>query len=271
MARRSATREAKKLKDKWKAKEWYSVIAPMMFNRAKIGETLADEPEKLLGRTIEVTLADLIGDYKYMHIKLRFKIVDHSTSEAYTRFIGHDLTSDFIRRQTRRKRTKMEGVFDTVSKDGYRIRIKPMAISDKRIQSSVQYQIRKRMDELVTKMGEEHTFSEIISLILTSDRTKSLGNVIQKECKIIYPLKRVDVRRLEVLEMPSGDDTSEVLSADLVPLPAEPGDEPEPEPEAPEKEEKAEDPKEKPSEEVKEEKAEDPKEKPSEGAGEQVK
>ncbi len=246
MARRNVTREAKKLKDKWKAKEWYSVIAPMMFNRAKIGETLADEPEKLLGRTIEVTLADLIGDYKYMHIKLRFKIVDHSTSEAYARFIGHDLTSDFIRRQTRRKRTKMEGVFDTISKDGYRLRIKPMAISDKRIQSSVQYQIRKRMDELVKKMGEEHTFSEIVSLILTSDRTRSLGNAIQRECKIIYPLKRVDVRRLEVLEVPSGEDTSEVLSADLVPLPVESGDEPEPE--TVEDGEKTEDSKEKPSE-----------------------
>ena len=269
MARRSATREAKKLKDKWKAKEWYSVIAPMMFNRAKIGETLADEPEKLLGRTIEVTLADLIGDYKYMHIKLRFKIVDHSTSEAYTRFIGHDLTSDFIRRQTRRKRTKMEGVFDTVSKDGYRIRIKPMAISDKRIQSSVQYEIRKKMDDLVKKMGEEHTFSEIISLILTSDRTRSLGNAIQKECKIIYPLKRVDVRRLEVLEMPSGDDASEVLSADLVPLPAEPGEEPEPK--ASDGEEKVEDPNEKPSKEVEEEKAEGSKGEPSKGIEEEAK
>ncbi len=268
MARRSATREAKKLKDKWKAKQWYSVIAPMMFNRAKIGETLADEPEKLLGRTIEVTLADLIGDYKYMHIKLRFKIVDHSTSEAYTRFIGHDLTSDFIRRQTRRKRTKMEGVFDTISKDGYRIRIKPMAISDKRIQSSVQYQIRKRMDELVTKMGEDHTFSEIVSLILTSDRTRSLGNTIQKECKIIYPLKRVDVRRLEVLEIPSGEDASEVLSADLVPLPAEPGDEPEPET-ADDGEKLMDATKEGVTEE--ENKAKDPKEEKSEGAGKEAK
>ena len=231
-----------------------------MFNRAKIGETLADEPEKLLGRTIEVTLADLTGDYKYMHIKLRFQIVDHSTSEAYTRFIGHDLTSDFIRRQTRRKRTKMEGVFDTISKDGYRIRIKPMAISDKRIQSSVQYQIRKRMDELVTKMGEEHTFSEIVSLILTSDRTRSLGNGIQRDCKVIYPLKRVDVRRLEVLDIPSGEDVSEVLSADLVPLPVESKDEPEPEPAEEPKE--AEGPKE--AEEPKvEEKVEVPEETPS--------
>ena len=40
MARRQTSRDAKKLKDKWKAKQWYSIVAPDMFNRAQIGETL---------------------------------------------------------------------------------------------------------------------------------------------------------------------------------------------------------------------------------------
>lgn len=61
MAKKQVTRETKKLKDKWKSKVWYPVIAPDMFNRVQIGETLADEPEKLIGRTIEVTLQDLTG------------------------------------------------------------------------------------------------------------------------------------------------------------------------------------------------------------------
>jgi len=225
MAKRVTTREAKKMKDKWKAKEWYTIIAPTMFNRTKIGETLADDPDKLMGRTIDVTLSDLTGDYKYMHIKLRFKIVDHSTSEAYTRFLGHDLTSDFIRRQTRRKRTKMEGVFDARTKDGYLVRVKPMAISDKRIQSSVQYLIRKRMNDVIMNAAGEHTFSEFIALILTSDRDRSLVSEIQKQCRKVYPLKRVDVRKVEVLDMPKGEDESRSISTDLVPLPPLPGTE----------------------------------------------
>ncbi|MEA3557873.1 MAG: 30S ribosomal protein S3ae [Candidatus Thermoplasmatota archaeon] len=224
MVRRQTTRESKKLKDKWKAKQWYSIIAPDLFNRAKIGETLADDPSKLIDRTIEVTLQDLTGDFRMMHIKLKFKIIDHTTSEAFTKFLGHDLTSDFIRRQTRRKRTKMEGVFDIQTKDGYKVRLKPMAISDKRIQSSVQYHIRKKMQEILDDIAEKHTFSEVASLALTSDRDRSLVSMIQSNCKKIYPLRRVDLRKMEVLSHPEGVDDAPIDS--MAPVPEE-------EPEAP--------------------------------------
>ncbi|OYT46712.1 30S ribosomal protein S3ae [Thermoplasmatales archaeon ex4484_6] len=217
MARKQTTRDSKKLKDKWKAKQWYSIVAPEMFNRAKIGETLADEPEKLLGRTVEVTLQDLTGDFRMMHVKLKFKIIDHSTSEAYTRFLGHDLTSDYIRRQTRRKRTKMEGVFDVTTKDGYTVRLKPMAISDKRIQSSVQYEIRKKMASLITEVGSSKTMAQLTSMVLTSDKDRSLVNLIQKECRGIYPLKRVDMRKMEVLNAPEKDESTENIFASPVP------------------------------------------------------
>lgn len=217
MARRQTTREAKKLKDKWKAKQWYTIVAPEMFNRAQIGETLSDEPQKLIGRNVEVTLQDLTGDFRMMHVKLRFKIVDHSSSEAFTRFIGHDLTSDYIRRQTRRKRTKMEGVFDVKTKDGFSVRIKPMAISDKRIQSSVQYVLRRRMKDIVEEAGANHTFPELIKYILTTERDKSLVSKILMGCRIIYPLKRVDIRRVEVLEYPEGAEIDAGVSSEPVP------------------------------------------------------
>ncbi|MFW3145873.1 MAG: 30S ribosomal protein S3ae [Thermoplasmatota archaeon] len=219
MARRQTSREVKKLKDKWKAKQWYSIVAPDLFNRAKIGETLADEPDKLMGRTVEVTLQDLTGDFRMMHIKLKFKVVDHTTSEAFTRFVGHDLTSDYIRRQTRRKRTKMEGVFDVVTKDGYKVRVKPMAISDKRIQSSVQYLIRKKMDEVIRDTAQKYTFSQFTSLILTSERERSLVSAIQKSCKNIYPVKRIDIRKMEVLSFPEGVDDAPIDS--MAPVPEE--------------------------------------------------
>lgn len=218
MAKKQTTRESKKIKDKWKSKQWYSIYAPEMFNRAKIGETLSDDPAKMLGRTIEVTLQDLTGDFRMMHIKLRFRVVDHSTSDAFTRFMGLDLTSDYIRRQTRRKRTKMEGVFDVTTKDGYKVRLKPMAISDKRIQSSVQYLIRKRMESVINEAGAGHTFSELTSMVLTPDKEKGLVNQILNQCRPVYPLKRMDIRKMEILSMPEGEDkTTNILSAPVPP------------------------------------------------------
>jgi small subunit ribosomal protein S3Ae len=89
---------ARKIKDKWKAKNWYTLHDPEMFNKSPLGETPSDEPEKLLGRITEVTVQDITGDFSKMHIKLIFKAEGLQGSDINTRFIGHDMTSDYIRR-----------------------------------------------------------------------------------------------------------------------------------------------------------------------------
>src|SRR5574344_1996619 len=118
---------SRKIKDKWKAKEWYKVHAPRMFNEVEIGETHAIDPESLKGRTAEVTVQELTGDFSKMHIKMRFQITSVDGFDAKTAFIGHELTSDYVRRLTRRKKTKTDHVVDVTTKDGFVIRVKPMS------------------------------------------------------------------------------------------------------------------------------------------------
>ena len=109
----------RKVRDKWKAKEWYKIHAPRMFNEAEIGETPSADPEFVIGRTVEVTVQDLTGDFSKMHIKLKFKVSSVDGHDAKTEFTGHDLTSDYVRRLTRRKKTKTDHVVDIVTKDGF--------------------------------------------------------------------------------------------------------------------------------------------------------
>ena len=199
MARQTKSRaEAKKIKDRWRAKKWYTVVAPEMFDRAQLGETLADDPKKLMGRVMEVTLHDLTGDYSKMHLKLYFKIIRASTNEAFTKFIGHDTTTDYIRRLTRRKRTKMDAVYKVTTKDGYILRVKPLVITEHRIQTSKQHAIRRIMEEVVKKSSEESTFSEFVKKMLSGE----ISAKIAKAAKPIYPLKRVEIRKSEVLFEP---------------------------------------------------------------------
>ena len=103
---------ARKVKDKWKAKEWYKIHAPKMFNEAEIGDTPSVDPEFVIGRTVEVTVQDLTGDFSKMHIKLKFKVNVTEGMDAKTVFVGHDLTSDYVRRLTRRRKTKTDHVVD---------------------------------------------------------------------------------------------------------------------------------------------------------------
>jgi small subunit ribosomal protein S3Ae len=194
MAKKSRV-AARKVKDKWKAKNWYNLIAPTMFNKALIGETLADDPELLMGRVSEVTVQDLTGDFSKMHIKLAFKIQDIRGSDAHTQFVGHDLTSDYVRRLTRRKKTRTDCTLDITTKDGTRIKVKPMAIADRRIQSSKQTAIREIMRRTVLKAAKEKTIGEFMKAIISGELSKNIA----VSCKPIQPMQRVEIRKSEVI------------------------------------------------------------------------
>jgi small subunit ribosomal protein S3Ae len=198
-AKRTSRATARKVKDKWRSKEWYRVLAPDMFNNAQIAETLGDESSKIIGRVTEVTMQDLTGDFSKMHIKLLFRVYDIKGQDAHTQFTGHTLTSDYIRRLTRRKHSKTDGVFDVLTKDKALIRVKPMAVTEKRIQVSQQQAIRKIMGNIVRKEASSRVSSEFIREMLAGN----ISIAILRACKPIYPLKRVEIRRSEVLRLPT--------------------------------------------------------------------
>ncbi len=196
MAKKRTTLSARRMKDKWKAKKWYRILAPEIFDRRDSGETPADEPGKLPGRMCAVSLNELTGDFSKMHIKLNFKIIDVVGSDAHSIFVGHNFTSEYIRRLTRRKQSKTDGVFDVRTLDNYKIRVKPLVITDKRIRTSVQKGIRGRMGKII----EEHAKAAHLGTFLNEMISGELGKKIYSECRIIYPLKRVEIRKSEILE-----------------------------------------------------------------------
>lgn len=188
----------KKVKDKWKAKQWYTVRAPPMYNAVAIAETLADETDKLMGRVAEATLQDLTGDFSKMHIKMRFKIQAVRGNECATKFAGHELTSDYIRRLTRRKHSKIDSVVDVTTKDGFQFRVKPFAVTERRAQSSQEQEIRRITVDLITASASDKDHSAFIKEVVNGD----LAQVVFKEARKIYPLKRVEIRKSEVVSEP---------------------------------------------------------------------
>ncbi len=179
-------------------KEWYSVIAPSMFGKVKLAETPADDPAKVLGRTVEVSLQELTNDIAKAHIKLKFKVVDVSGLEAHAAFIGHSTTSDYVKRMARKHKSKIDGVFDVQTKDGKRIRVKPSAYTAKRLQSSQKRAIRAIMKDVITTLAQNNTFDEFVKHMLNGE----IGKQTYKLAKPIYPVKRVEIHKSELLEIP---------------------------------------------------------------------
>jgi small subunit ribosomal protein S3Ae len=210
---------ARKVKDKWKAKEWYKIYAPRMFNATQLGETPSTDPASVMGRMAEATVHDLTGDFSKMHIKLKFRVTEVRGFDAHTVFIGMDLTSDYIRRMTRRKRTKTDHVVDVHLKDGYVVRVKPMSITEKRIQASQETAVRNNMSAELAAMGQEMAISDLVKSIISGDMARRLSNA----CKVIVPVKRVEIRKAEVLEMGEGGQDTPIIE--------QPAPEPEPTPE----------------------------------------
>ena len=216
MAQKTRT-AAKKVKDRWRAKEWYKVYAPDMFSRMQLGETPADVPDTVMGRITEATVQDLTGDFSKMHIKLKFKVHDVRGLDAHTMFAGHDLTSDYVRRLTRRKRTKTDTVVSCVTKDGWGLVVKPMAVSEQRIQASQETAIRRIMIDETKRVAAECTIGEFVRKLIMGDLSKAVSDASRK----IVPIKRIEIRK------------SEVVSLGRLPAPGEetPINAPEPEPE----------------------------------------
>jgi small subunit ribosomal protein S3Ae len=183
-------------KDKWKSKNWYNVMAPDMFNRQKVAETLTDEPDKLVGRIAEVTVQDINGDFSKMHIKLRFKVNDVRGTEAHTYFVGHDMSSDYVRRMTRRRKSKIDMVVDVKTRDDYIIRLKPLAISGNRVRSSQQSEIRHILENMLTEFCTSRPLDEIVKAIISGQLAKTAAAA----CKPIHPLQRVEIHKSEILK-----------------------------------------------------------------------
>ena len=191
--------QMRKAKDRWKSKEWFNIYAPVMFNKTEIGTTMGSDAQYIVGRTLDATLHEITGDFSKIHVKLKFKINEVVGNDAYTKFIGHCLTSDYIRRLTRRKRSKMDAVFDVLTKDGYLVRVKPLAMAEHRVQSSQKRAIREKMKEVVEGFARENVMSEFVKGMVLG----KLPVEIFRVCKKIYPMKRIEIQKSEIRKAPA--------------------------------------------------------------------
>lgn len=198
MAKARSRVAARKIKDKWKAKAWYDINAPPHFGNAKIAETLADDENKLVGRIAEITLQELTGDFKQMHVKLAFKVDRIDGKSAKTHFFGHSLTSDYVRRMTRRNHSKIDAVVDVQTKDGAQIRVKPFAVSDRRTQTTQERALRAMMHTELADAAKDVTLNRFVRDIVDG----KLSARIYKACKPIYPVRRVEINKTEVRRLP---------------------------------------------------------------------
>ena len=193
----SARAAARRQKDKWKAKRWYSIRAPRNpWSFKVIGETLAEEESLLIGRPYEIMQNELDGDFTKMHVKLKFRISDVVGNDAITEFVGHDVMKDFVRRQIRRDRGKIDDTIDVVTDDGFFVRIKPFIVTRSSVKASQKSETRSVTRDVVLKFCAKSTWINVQKALMDGSLEDSVSTAVSK----IQPVRSVFFRRSQLIQ-----------------------------------------------------------------------
>ena len=194
-----------------RGKRWYTIFAPEQYDRAELGQTVADEPEKVIGRTIETTLGELTDDAGANNTKLTFKITDVGSDAAYTEFVKHELTRDYLRSLVRRGASKVDATITVLTTDDYRVRVQPVAFTTKKADRSQEQAIRRIMIDIIEDAAAERDFQSFVESAVEG----RLSSAIYGDAKTVYPLRRVEIQKLTLEARPEEVAAEEEAAVDV--------------------------------------------------------
>ena len=202
--------KTKRVRDKWRSKQWYMVTAPPYFGNVELGAVPADQPEKLIGRVVDSTLYDITNDFAHQYLKMSFQIVEMDGKTAKTMFKGHEYSRDYLRSLVRRRTTKVDGLFTVTTKDRYTVRVAISAFTLSRIKTSQEKVLRTIMDKVIKEKASALTLDQFAQEIVLG----KIASDIYNDAKKIAPLRHVGIRGSKVLIQMAKTETPKPVEAE---------------------------------------------------------
>ncbi|NYT07296.1 MAG: 30S ribosomal protein S3ae [Methanomicrobiales archaeon] len=178
----------------WKAKSWYKVYTPDSLGKAYIGDTIANDPENVVGRIMQTTLGEIINDYARQNVKMKFRVANVTGDAAYTEFVGHELTRDYLRSLVKRRTSRIDSHVPVTTKDGKKVDLTVTCYTLTRANLSQTHAIRGLMAQKVQDMAKEGDFNALLNGIVTGEISKE----IFKTVKPLFPVRRVEIIKSKV-------------------------------------------------------------------------
>ena len=188
-----------RIKDKWRDKKWYNVMSPPYFGGIELGAVPADDPDKLVGRIVDSTLYDITNDFAHQYLKLYFRIEEVEGKTARTVFKGHEYSRDFLRSLVRRRTTRVDGILNVTTSDGYGLTLAVSVFTLSRIKTSQEHEIRAIMSKIIKDKAANLTFDQFVQELVLG----KIASDIYNESKLISPLRHVGVRKSKLTLQPA--------------------------------------------------------------------
>ena len=201
--------KTKHIRDKWRGKVWYMVVAPSFFGNVELGSVPAQEPELLIGRVVEATLYDITADFSHHFLKMFFQINEVDAKTAKTLFKGHEYSRDYLRSLVRRRTTKVDSLINLTTKDGYKLRIAVSALTLSRIKTSQEKIIRKMMEKTIHEKANALSLDQFVQEMVLG----KIASDIYNQAKEVAPLRHVGIRKSKLLAQPQAPPMLEAQAA----------------------------------------------------------
>jgi len=156
-------RRTTKVKDKWREKRWVNVYAPDSFNNVPIAYIPITDDENAKGRVIEVTLFDILkGDPSQHQYKMYFQINKVEGEKATTIFKRYEYAKEFLRSLIRRGSSRITFMLEAKTKDGYIFRIKVIALTHRKLNTSRKHAFRLIAKDVMEKTIPQMTIDQFV-------------------------------------------------------------------------------------------------------------
>ncbi len=173
----------------WKAKSWYKVYTPEVLGKTYIGDTIANDADSVVGRIMQTTLGEIINDYAKQNVKMKFRIATVAGDSAYTEFLGHELTRDYMRSMIKRRTSRIDCHVPVTTKDGKMMELTVTCFTLTRANLSQIHAIRGLITSMVAKIGSESEMNAIINGIVNGEISREAFKAV----KPLFPIRRIEV------------------------------------------------------------------------------
>jgi small subunit ribosomal protein S3Ae len=188
----------------WKAKSWFKVHVPDNLGKAYIGDTIANDAESVVGRVMTATLGEITNDYAKQHMKMSFKIANVTGDSAYTEFVGHEVTRDYLRSLVKRRSSRIDCIVPVTTKDNKKVRLTICCYTFARANISQEHAIRSAIVQAVAAQAQAWDLNALLAGLVSGEISRDLFKAV----KTIYPTRRVEIIKSRVEQVAAPVDTT---------------------------------------------------------------
>ncbi|MBI5377584.1 MAG: 30S ribosomal protein S3ae [Thaumarchaeota archaeon] len=191
-----ARQKTARVKDKWREKKWVTVLAPSAFNNVPVAYIPITDDVSAIGRVIEITLFDIVkGDPSQHQYKLYFQINKAEGETATTIFKRYEYAKEFLRSLVRRGSSLITFIGDYKTKDGYIFRIKIIALTQKKLNTSRKHALRLIARDVMSKTIPEMTIDQFVQATAFG----KINSDIMAAVKKIIHVRHVGIEKAKII------------------------------------------------------------------------